>query len=72
MMQAQLIGKLPKALAPRFPGITTDAARAIQFARSAPGVATALVGMARAVHVEENLQLVKVSPLSREEFAALL
>ena len=72
MMQAQLIGRLPKPLAARFPGITTDAGRAIQFARSAPGVATALVGMARAVHVEENLKLAKVSPLSHDEFASLL
>ena len=71
MMQAQLIGRLPKAIAPRFPGLATDAARAIQYARSAPGVATALVGMARVAHVEENLQLAKVSPLSPTQFSAL-
>src|SRR5687767_6406926 len=34
---------------------------AIQFVRSAPGVTTALVGMSRVEHVDENLQLVNVS-----------
>ena len=34
---------------------------AIQFVRSAPGITTALVGMSRVEHVDENLQLVNVN-----------
>jgi aryl-alcohol dehydrogenase-like predicted oxidoreductase len=49
-------------LTPVFPGVNTDAQRAIQFARSTPGVASVLVGMSRVAHVEENLELVGLSP----------
>jgi aryl-alcohol dehydrogenase-like predicted oxidoreductase len=34
---------------------------AIQFVRSAPGITTALVGMSRVAHVDDNLQLVSVN-----------
>jgi aryl-alcohol dehydrogenase-like predicted oxidoreductase len=71
ILQGQLIGRLPSQLAAHFPGIATDAGRAIQFARSAPGIATALVGMARVAHVEENLRLASVAPLGLEEFDSL-
>ena len=37
-----------------------DAQGAIQFVRSAPGISTALVGMRRIEHVDENLQLLNV------------
>ena len=37
-------------------GMKTDAGNAIQFARSAPGLTTALVGMGHREHVAENLQ----------------
>jgi aryl-alcohol dehydrogenase-like predicted oxidoreductase len=49
-------------LTPFFPEIETDAQRAIQFARSTPGVTTALVGMSRLAHVEENLALARLDP----------
>ncbi|HEX2270812.1 MAG TPA: aldo/keto reductase [Pyrinomonadaceae bacterium] len=38
-----------------------DAKNAIQAVRSAPGITTALVGMSRVEHVDENLQLVNVN-----------
>jgi aryl-alcohol dehydrogenase-like predicted oxidoreductase len=38
-----------------------DPRSAIQFVRSAPGITTALAGMSRVEHVEENLQLVSIS-----------
>jgi aryl-alcohol dehydrogenase-like predicted oxidoreductase len=38
-----------------FASLETDAQRAIAFARSIPGVTTALVGMKRVEHVDENL-----------------
>jgi aryl-alcohol dehydrogenase-like predicted oxidoreductase len=37
-------------------GMKTDAETAIQFARSAPGITTALVGMGHEEHVKENLK----------------
>jgi len=37
-----------------------DPQSAIQFVRSAPGITTALVGMSRVEHVDENLQLISV------------
>lgn len=55
LMQGQLAQGLPPALQELFPALATDAQRAIAFARGAPGVTTALVGMKRAAHVEENL-----------------
>jgi aryl-alcohol dehydrogenase-like predicted oxidoreductase len=44
--------------------LQTDAQRALQFARSAPGITCALVGMKTPAHVEENAALARVDPLS--------
>jgi aryl-alcohol dehydrogenase-like predicted oxidoreductase len=41
--------------------LAMDAQTAIQAVRSAPGITTALVGMSRVEHVDENLQLVNVN-----------
>jgi aryl-alcohol dehydrogenase-like predicted oxidoreductase len=51
--------------------LATDAQTAIQFVRSTPGITTALVGMSKVEHVEENLQLVKLSPASSEDYSRL-
>ncbi len=56
LMQGKLTSGLPAALADAFPSFENDAQRAIAFARSAPGVTTALVGMKRVEHVDENLR----------------
>jgi aryl-alcohol dehydrogenase-like predicted oxidoreductase len=71
LLQGRLGGGLPAELATVFGGLETDAQRAIQFARSAPGVTTALVGMKQAQHVEENLTLAHVSPTSPAQFMQL-
>lgn len=55
----QRLTRLPAAMAAHIPGLDTNAQRAIQFARSTPGVTTALVGMKNAAHVEENLALAR-------------
>jgi aryl-alcohol dehydrogenase-like predicted oxidoreductase len=55
LMQARLTAGLPDALHMPFPRCTSDAQRAIEFVRSMAGVTTALVGMKRLEHVEENL-----------------
>jgi aryl-alcohol dehydrogenase-like predicted oxidoreductase len=53
-------------------GLETDAQRALQFVRSAPGVGTALVGMSRLEHVEENLRLVEKPLVPPETFRRVL
>jgi aryl-alcohol dehydrogenase-like predicted oxidoreductase len=62
ILQGQLSRRLPQALADALPGLDTPAQRALQFVRSTPGVTTALVGMSRREHVEENLALARVAP----------
>jgi len=70
LLQSQL-ARLPAAIEQLVPGLSTDAKRAIQFVRSTPGVVTALVGMKRTLHVEENLTLATTPPLSSEQVAQL-
>ena len=45
--QARLARDMPGLITGRIPGFNTDAARAIQFTRSTPGISVALVGMSR-------------------------
>jgi aryl-alcohol dehydrogenase-like predicted oxidoreductase len=54
LMQSKLAADLPQALRDAFPQCETDAQRAIAFTRSLPGVTSALVGMKRVEHVDEN------------------
>jgi aryl-alcohol dehydrogenase-like predicted oxidoreductase len=71
LYQGQLAQGLPAVLAELLPGLATDAQRAVQFARSTPGVGTALVGMKRTSHVDDVARLAAVPPLSREAFRRL-
>jgi aryl-alcohol dehydrogenase-like predicted oxidoreductase len=71
LMQAQLTAGLPPVVATAFPGLTTDAQRALQFVRSTPGVTTALVGMSNIAHVEENLALAHHAPATAEQYFSL-
>jgi aryl-alcohol dehydrogenase-like predicted oxidoreductase len=71
MLQARLSAKLPSEISDHLRGLHTDAQRAIQFARSTPSVTTALVGMSRVQHVEENLALARHAPTAPEEFLKL-
>ena len=48
-----------------------DAQRALQFTRSTPGIAVALVGMSQVRHVEENLALAAVPPLTEAQYTGL-
>jgi aryl-alcohol dehydrogenase-like predicted oxidoreductase len=70
LLQARLARGLPAELAARLPG-TTDAQRAIQFARSAPGMTVSLVGMSKPVHVAENITVAQFPPLAPEEYQRL-
>jgi aryl-alcohol dehydrogenase-like predicted oxidoreductase len=55
LMQARILPRLPAGAEAILPGCRTPAQAALQFARSCPGVATALCGMRRPEHVAENL-----------------
>jgi len=70
LLQGQLSQNLPPFVAEAL-GLHSDLERALQFARSSPGIATALVGMSRAAHVEANAKLVTVRPAGIEEFSKL-
>ncbi len=63
LYQNRLTHGLPPEILARVSGVDTDAQRAIQFARSTPGIGTALVGMKHVSHVEENLRVLTVPPL---------
>jgi aryl-alcohol dehydrogenase-like predicted oxidoreductase len=57
----QLIHGLPKSVRELL-GFPSDAGNAIQFSRSAPGLSTALVGMAHEEHVVANLRVAETPP----------
>jgi aryl-alcohol dehydrogenase-like predicted oxidoreductase len=71
ILQARLSKNLPSIIAETFPGLQTDAQRAIQFTRSTPGVTTALVGMKRKEHVEENLKVAALPPAGKDKIEFL-
>jgi len=71
---AMLQGKLSRGLPPFVTnalGMKSDAERAMQFVRSTPGIATALVGMSRVEHVRQNLSIISVAPASQDQFSRL-
>jgi aryl-alcohol dehydrogenase-like predicted oxidoreductase len=70
LLQGQVAQNLPAFVAEAF-GLENDVERALQFARSAPGITTALVGMSRTAHVEANAKLVTVPPADLEQFSKL-
>jgi aryl-alcohol dehydrogenase-like predicted oxidoreductase len=70
LSQGQLVDGLPDALAQKL-RMATDAERAIQFGRSAPGLATSLIGMGRPEHVAENLLVAEHPPMPADAWEAL-
>jgi aryl-alcohol dehydrogenase-like predicted oxidoreductase len=71
LLQSRLAEGLPPDVRARFPGLETDAQRAIQFVRSTPGITCALVGMSPREHVEENLAAAACAPLTLEAYRAI-
>lgn len=71
LLQAQLTGQLPKFFDKYFQTLPHSSQRAIQFARSIPGITTALVGMKQIKHVRENLETAKTPLLSEGELVDL-
>jgi aryl-alcohol dehydrogenase-like predicted oxidoreductase len=70
LLQGQVAQNLPGFVAEAL-GLENDVERALQFARSSPGIATALVGMSRTAHVDANARLVGIAPAGIEEFSQL-
>jgi aryl-alcohol dehydrogenase-like predicted oxidoreductase len=71
LLQTRLLDQMPDQLAELLPGLDTAAQRAIQFTRSTPGIAVALVGMGRPEHVKENLGVARRSPATAQEYLRL-
>ncbi|HUK31234.1 MAG TPA: aldo/keto reductase [Candidatus Acidoferrum sp.] len=70
LLQGRMARKLPAFVAKAI-GLENDAERALQFARSVPGMTSALVGMSRAEHVRANARLFAEPLLDAEQFAWL-
>jgi aryl-alcohol dehydrogenase-like predicted oxidoreductase len=70
LLQGQLTRNLPPYIGAAL-GLKKNSEQALQFARSVPGVTTALVGMSRLDHVRANLALVGVEPAPRDQFLKL-
>jgi aryl-alcohol dehydrogenase-like predicted oxidoreductase len=62
IMQAKLVGQLPAPVADAFAYLQSNTQRALQFARSLPGVTTVLAGMSRIEHVRENMAVAAYRP----------
>lgn len=71
LLQGRLSRNLPERIRELFPRTTSDAQRAIQFARSTPGVTSALVGMASPGHVRENLAVARIPPLQADAMRSI-
>ena len=70
LSQGQLTRNLPEFIEKHLTA-GNDGANAIQFARSAPGLAVVLVGMGRPEHVRENLKVASLPTASREQWSKL-
>jgi aryl-alcohol dehydrogenase-like predicted oxidoreductase len=68
LLEGRVLQHMPDAVAELLPELTTDAQRAIQFTRSTPGIAVALVGMSRAAHVHDNMGVSAVPPATIERY----
>ncbi|MFQ5788725.1 MAG: aldo/keto reductase, partial [Thermodesulfobacteriota bacterium] len=71
LLQSQLTRNLPGFIDKYLRDLNTDAQQAIQFVRSVPGITTALVGMSKLEHVEENLATARIPQASIEDIKKL-
>ncbi|HKX29587.1 MAG TPA: aldo/keto reductase [Blastocatellia bacterium] len=71
ILQARLAQGLPAIVGDNLKGLRTDAQRAIQFTRSTPGITTALIGMSKIPHVEENLEVARIAPAPPNDYLKL-
>jgi len=71
ILQGRVARGMPPGMREQLGSLATDAQMAIQFVRSTPGITTALIGMSSEEHVEENLSLAKLAPLTVDRFRQL-
>lgn len=72
LMQAKLLPQLPAGEGALFEGCATPAQAALQFARSCPGVVTALCGMSRPEHVRDNAKVLELPLATLAELTAVV
>ena len=72
LMHARLLPHLPAEPEAVLPGCRTPAQAALQFARSCPGVVTALCGMSRPGHVAENLEVLALPRAGADQLRRLV
>lgn len=75
IMQGRILKQIETqrdALAELFPGCTNAAQMALQFSRSCPGVTTALCGMSKKSHVDENAPVMNLPKLPVEALKNLI
>jgi len=70
LLQGKMAQGLPRFIAEALE-LHTDAERAVQFVRSSPGIASALIGMSSVEHVRANLRLLSESAASAAQFTRL-
>lgn len=61
-------GRLLRAQIPDYGGLSNNIAKLVQLVRSSPSIVAPLLGQKKAEHVEENLKVADVPPLSKQEF----
>jgi aryl-alcohol dehydrogenase-like predicted oxidoreductase len=61
-------GRLLGSHVPDYGGVSDPVGKLVQIVRSSPSVIAPLIGQKKAEHVEENLRVANVPPLSDEEF----
>ncbi len=71
LVQGRALGRLTPAVHEAFRGLETDAQRCLQFARSTPGVTSAVVGMREPDHIDENLATATHPPASPDVIRSL-
>lgn len=71
LARGRALGRLPGFVAESFPGCRSDAQRCLQFVRSTPEIASAVVGMRDPGHVEENLAVASLPPVAPDRIERL-
>ena len=71
ILQGRLSADLPPVIDEAFPGLESDAQRALQFSRSAPGETCALVGAGSPDHAREDFALSRVPPADEDAVMGL-
>lgn len=70
LLQGKVAKRLPAFVAQAI-GLDDDSQRALQFARSLPGMTAALVGMRNAAHVQANARLFTMPLMTEDQFGRL-